>query len=243
MSGLIEIALCDDSAQDISAVRSLAEQFTAEHSEFPIRLRVFTSAAELLEYIENNGGVNLYILDVLMPEMTGIKLAERIRSRGEHAEIIFLTVSPEYAVDAFSVRASGYLLKPVKKEAFDRELLHSIGKLQSQEKSETLTVKTKDGLRRVQLHKLVLIESFNHTRVITISDGSVLETSVTLSDLFEQLSGHENFYMPHRAYIVNLDFSMGLTHYDLIMSGNRRIPIPRKQFAAVQELFSNYFFK
>lgn len=240
---MIEIVLCDDSEEDISVIRSLAEQFAAEHSEFPIRLRAFTSAAELLEYIENNGGGNLYILDVIMPEVSGIQLAEKIRSREEHAEIVFLTTSPEYAVDAFLVRASGYLLKPVKKEDFDRELLHSIDKLHTYGQSETLTVKTKDGLRRIPLHKLVLIESFNHTRVLTISDGSMLETSATLSELFEQLSGYVNFYMPHRAYIVNLDHSMGLTRYDLIMSGNRRIPIPRKQFTAVQEIFSNYFFK
>lgn len=243
MSGLTEIVLCDDSVEDILAIKLLAEQFAAEHSELSIRLSAFTSAGELLEYIENNGGGNLYFLDVIMPEMSGIQLAEKIRSRGERAEIIFLTVSPEYAVDAFLVRASGYLLKPVKKEDFDRELLHSIGKLHTHGQSETLTVKTKDGLRRIQLQKLVLIESFNHTRVITISDGSVLETSVTLSELFEQLSGYENFYMPHRAYIVNLNYSMGLTRYDLIMTGNRRIPIPRKQFAAVQKLFLNYFFK
>lgn len=69
-----------------------------------------------------------------------------------------------------------------------------------------------------------------------------METSADLSELFEQLNCYEIFYMPHRAHIVNPDFSMGLTRYDLIMSGNRRIPITRKQFAAVQELFSNYFF-
>lgn len=240
---MIEIALCDDSAEDISAVKALAEQFTDEHTEFPIRLSIFTSAAELLEYIEKNGGFDLYILDVIMPAMTGIQLAEKIRSRCERAEIVFLTVSREYAVDAFSVRALGYLLKPVKKESFDKELLHCIDKLRDYEKSTTFAVKTKSGLRKIELHRLVLIESFNHTRVLTLSDGSMLETSATLSELFEQLSGYENFYMPHRAYIVNLDYSMGLTRYDLIMSGNRRIPIPRKQFAAVQELFSNYFFK
>ena len=42
MDRLIEIALCDDNAEDIEALESLAERFVAEHSEFPIRLSVFT---------------------------------------------------------------------------------------------------------------------------------------------------------------------------------------------------------
>lgn len=242
MDRLIEIALCDDSAEDISAVMSLAERFAAEHPEFPIRLRGFSSAPELLEQLETGGGFDLYLLDVLMPEMSGIQLAEKIRSRGERAEIVFLTVSREYAVDAFSVRASGYLLKPVRGEDFDGEILCAVQKL-VRKKSAAIAIKTKDGIRRIQIHRLVMIESFNHTRVLTMSDGGALETSATLSELFEQLCGYPNFYMPHRAYIVNLDYSMGLARYELIMYGNRRIPIPRKQYPAVQEIFANYFFQ
>lgn len=242
VSGLIEIALCDDSAEDIGALKGFAERFAAEHPEYPIRIQAFYSGTELLEYIENNGGFDLYILDVVMPKLSGIELAEAIRGRGERAEIVFLTFSREYAVDAFGVKASGYMIKPVEESDFDNELLCAIKKL-IPEKNDAFTVKTKDGMRKIQLQKLVMIESFNHTRVITMSDDSELETSATLSELFERLSGYENFYMPHRAYIVNLDYSTGITRYDLIMLGDRRIPIPRKQYSVIQELFSNYFFK
>ncbi len=243
VSVLIEIALCDDCADDIEKLRSFVEQFSAEHTEFPIRLSTFISSAELLDHLDSSGGFDLYILDVVMPKISGMELAERIRSRGEKTEIIFLTCSREYALDAFSVRASGYLLKPVLKPAFDEELLRAIQRRISSEESAALIVKTKDGIRRVSLHELVMIESFNHTRVLTMSDNSVLETPVTLSELFEQLCGYGNFLMPHRAYIVNLNYSMGIKRYELLMIGNRRIPIPRKQFAAVQEIFSNFFFK
>lgn len=242
MNELIEIALCDDNAEDIEVIRSLADRFSAKHAEFPIRLNAFTLTAKLLEHIESIGGFDLYILDVMMPEMSGIQLAELIRSRGDHAEIVFLTVSRDYAVDAFSVHACGYLLKSVCKDRFNETVLRAVQKL-AREKNEVLTVKTKDGLRRIQLHKMVMIESFNHTREITMMDGTVLETSATLSELFEQLGCHENFYMPHRAYIANLDNSVGIVRYDLLMLGNRRIPIPKNQFAAVQKVVENYFFK
>ncbi len=242
MDGMIEIALCDDSAEDIEATRAFAERFASQHAEFPVRLSLFTSAAELLENIENGSGFDLYILDMLMPEVSGMQLAETIRSRGEHAEIVFLTVSREYALDAFSVYACGYLLKPMNEEDFDKTMLRAVRKL-AQEESEALTVKTKCGLRRVPLNKIVMIESFNHMREITITDGNVLETSVTLSELFEMLRGHDNFYMPHRSFIANLNNSVGLVRYDLLMLCNRRIPIPRKQFAAVEEFVRDYFFK
>ena len=239
---MIEIALCDDNANDTAVIRSLAEQFVSEHSEFSIQLSFFSSSAELLERIESVGGFDLYILDVMMPKMSGIRLAEVIRSRSDHAEIVFLTVSRDYAVDAFSVYACGYLLKPVCKENFDETVLRAVRKL-SKEKSEALTVKTKGGLRRIPLHKIVMIESFNHTREIIMTDDSILETSVTLSELFERLKEHGSFIMPHRAYIANLDNLVGIVRYELLMLGNRHIPIPKNQFVSVQEMARDYFFK
>jgi len=242
VNGLIEIALCDDNADDIAAVRSHAEHFAAELAEQPIRLTEFNSSAGLLEHIENNGGFDLYLLDVMMPEISGIELAQAIRKRGENAQIVFLTLSEDYTLDAFSVFAAGYLLKPPNRDEFDKVLLHAVGTL-AREKSSALTVKTKDGLLRVPLHKIVMIESFNHVREITLTDGTKLQTPSTLSELFKQLCECENFYMPHRAYIANLDHSVGVVRYDLLMVGSRRIPIPKNSFAAVQKYVQSYFFK
>ncbi len=87
-----------------------------------------------------------------------------------------------------------------------------------------------------------MIESFNHTRALTFADGSVLESPVTLSELFGQLCVYDNFYMPHRAYIVNLNHLTGITRYELIMAGDKHIPIPKKQFNTVQKMFFKYFF-
>ncbi len=241
MDKVIEIALCDDNAEDIKTEKAFVERFASEHAEYPMRISEFSSGAELLEHIENNGDFDLYILDVLMPEMSGMRLAETIRDRGEHSEIVFLTNSQDYAVDAFSVYAGGYLLKPVLEENFNKTMLRAVRKL-AQEKSEVLTVRTKDGVRRIPLHKIVMIESFNHFREITLSDDIVLETSAMLSELFDQLKEHSNFYMPHRSYIANLDNSVGIVRYDLLMLGNRHIPISKNRFGDVQEVVQDYFF-
>lgn len=242
MNGLIEIALCDDNKEDIETLKIFSERFVSEHADIPLKLTAFDSSERLLKHIEKEGGFDLYILDVLMPNITGIQLAEMIRESGEHAEIVFLTVSREYAVDAFSVYAGGYLLKPPCWENFDGTVLRAVQKL-AQEKNEVLAVRTKDGLRRIQLNKIVMIESFNHIREITMTDGGVLETPSALSELFGQLKEHSCFFMPHRAYIANLDNSVGIIRYDLLMLGNRHIPIPKNKFGEVEEIVRDYFFK
>ena len=75
----------------------------------------FTRADEALEWLEHNPA-DLALLDIDMPGMNGLELAAAIKARQPETAIIFLTGYAQYAVDAFSLRASGYLLKPVSLE-------------------------------------------------------------------------------------------------------------------------------
>ena len=171
-----------------------------------------------------------------MPHMSGLDLAERIRQRGEKAEILFLTSSREFAIDAFRVRASGYLLKPLEKKAFTETLLFCIQALSS-EKNASLLIKIRGGLRKICLQDLVLIESFNHSRICTLKDGSKLETATTLSSLMEQLGGDDRFFSPHRAYIVNLEYVSGLYPSELLLINGEKLPVSRKLYGDLKAAF------
>ncbi len=64
----------------------------------------------------------LVLLDINMPEIDRILLAAKIKQVSPHTAVIFLTAYKEYALDAFSVHASGYLLKPVPLEKLAAEI-------------------------------------------------------------------------------------------------------------------------
>lgn len=120
---MLRIGICDDNREDIARIRELAVRFSEEHPETPVQIQAYGQPYDLLDEVEKSGGFDLYLLDVVMPHMTGVALARRLRERKERAEILFLTVSKEYAVDAFSVKAAGYLIKPVSKPDFDGAVL------------------------------------------------------------------------------------------------------------------------
>lgn len=236
---LFRIGICDDHIKDMAMIKSLANQFSKKYSKFPIQLHTFQSPYDLLDDVTKNGGYDLYLLDILMPHMTGMQLAEWIRKRSKRAEILFLTSSREYGVEAFGVKASGYLVKPIKQSDFDEAILFCLEKLAS-EKHSILMVKVKGGIRKIWLSELMMIESFNHLRVLTLADGTTVETSTTLSKLFEQLQKYPEFYMPHRAYIVNMDYVNGLKSTELLLSGERRIPISRGGYSRFKVAYFDY---
>lgn len=239
---MLRIGICDDDQEDIDRLESLAVCFSKEHSETPVQIQTYRSPYDMLDDIEETGGFDLYLLDVVMPHMTGVALARRIRERKERAEILFLTVSKEYAVEAFSVKASGYLIKPVSRSDFDDAVLDCIHRL-SPENSPSLLLKSKNGLHRVPIDELVCVESFNHNQICTLSDGSYLESSATLTELMEALKDHPAFVRPHRAYIVNMDFIRRLTARELLLTNGKRIPVPQSGYGKLKSAYLAYMMR
>ena len=85
----------------------------------------FTSAAEALEWFSTDTA-DVALLDIDMPEMNGLELAAKIKAASPATAVIFITGYSQYALDAFSVRASGYLLIPVSKEALASNIAYVV---------------------------------------------------------------------------------------------------------------------
>ncbi len=87
-------------------------------------IETFSKAEQAIEYAKSTN-IDIAFLDIEMNNMTGIQLAEQLLKIHEKTNIIFVTGYSEYALEAFSVYASGYILKPATKKA----MLSAISKL------------------------------------------------------------------------------------------------------------------
>ena len=94
--------------------RLLAEHVAKLCRELPgvEEAQAFSHPTRALEWLESHSA-DLALLDIDMPGMNGMELAAHIKARYPKTAIIFLTGYSRYAVDAFRLRVSGYLLKPV----------------------------------------------------------------------------------------------------------------------------------
>lgn len=90
------------------------------------QVKEFSSCVTTLEWAEKNP-VDIAFLDINMRGMGGLALAERLKARKPDCKIIFCTGHSEYAVEAFGIHASGYLMKPITAEAVQKEIDHIKG--------------------------------------------------------------------------------------------------------------------
>lgn len=91
------------------ALEILAEAI--KEAENDAELEVFSNGTSAVEYLENNA-CDVCFLDIEMGDMTGIELAYKVKQFYPMANIIFVTGYSDYTQTAFSMRASGYVMKP-----------------------------------------------------------------------------------------------------------------------------------
>ena len=85
----------------------------------------FAGPLEALDWLENHTP-DIALLDIDMPGMNGLELARRIRDMHPDTAVIFLTGYSEYALDAFQLHASGYLMKPINREKLASEVEYAL---------------------------------------------------------------------------------------------------------------------
>lgn len=116
----MHIAICDDEAAYREDTRQKLAQALPDGE---ITFSEFHDGTELYRKLsEGNTNYDLIILDVIMGASNGVETAGRIRQLGVHTPLIFLSVSPEFAVYGYDVDAATYLLKPLEPERLKQVL-------------------------------------------------------------------------------------------------------------------------
>lgn len=84
-------------------------------------LHTFQRSEEALSFAENHT-VDVAFLDMEMPGLNGLGLAKKLKALDNSIRIIFVTAYSQYALDAWNVDATGYLLKPYTAKDIRKEL-------------------------------------------------------------------------------------------------------------------------
>ena len=114
-------AICVD---DEPLVLQLSLSLIRELPQFE-QVEGFGGSVEALDWLETHRP-DLALLDIDMPAINGIALAIRIKEQYPDTAIIFLTGYTQYAVEAFALHASGYLMKPINREKLSAEVEYAL---------------------------------------------------------------------------------------------------------------------
>ena len=236
---MIHIAICDDSKQERQILATLFKRYQELHAT-PLQIHIFQNGFSLLDAIDQGKRFDITILDILMPGENGIEIARNIRASGADTEIIFLTSSPEYAVDSYEVKAQNYLLKPVTEEKFFASIDSILAELDEKDTASFIIYTTEKQYSRIRVSSLVYGEVTHRTITLHLADQTMISAVMTFTEFQDILKAHPDFIYPHRSYAVNMNYIQYVTKSDIILTDGQKIPLSRNNYMKISEQFLNF---
>lgn len=232
---MLRIALCDDTAEELNRIMKFIKEYKAK-SDIEIVYDCFSGGAELLSKIKTGVFYDLIFLDVVMPVINGIDTAKEIYSKNKATKIIFLTVSPEFALDSYSVSALDYIIKPINCESFDRAM-QKFRNVYIEKESEKIIIQEKSKIMQIALNTLCYVEVYDHDLIYHLSNGDTVTCRQSLAEIENILNKNKGFVKTHRSYIVNMQYVQEIEANCVTMTNGDKIPVSRKNNILISDLF------
>lgn len=238
---MYHIALCDDEEAELDKTENMMKAYQEQNRGCSFSIERFNSADDLLWKVKENEYMpDLLLMDIYMPRKLGIEAAKELREMGNECRIVFLTTSKEYALEAFRVDATQYLVKPVSKEELFSVLDKLLGSLLEEQK-KYLLLRIDNRNRRIAMKDIVYCEAQKKCQCIYLSDGTQLLLRLTMAKVYEMLSDYKEFVKAGISYIVNLEHIESLNAQELQMDNGRTVYLPRGSYQLLKEQYFNYY--
>ena len=229
----MRIAICDDNSVDLNAIREVFRRVAPAYT-----LDSFSDSRKLLDTIAGGTSYDLLFLDILMPGITGMELAREVGRIAPDMPVVFLTDSDAYAVEAFSVKALHYILKPMTEQALT-ECLNRLEERQGARRR--VHIISSSGIQQMLFaDEIQYAQSSAHYHDLHLKDGTVIKVRMTQSEIRDMLG--DSFLPVSRGLIVNVEFIRQLGPKSCALKDGREILLSRSNMEQIHSAYAAYVF-
>ena len=199
-------------ADDEPMALSLIESYVLKTPFLELKAKC-NSAIKAMEFLETDSDIDLFFLDIQMPDLTGLEFSRLLPAK---SKVVFTTAFDQYAIEGYKVNALDYLLKPFDyneflnaaqkaRNHFETNSLQNTENQQNNRNSDFIFVKSEYRQIKINFNEILYIEGLkDYVKIYTSSHPRPILTLMSLKKLEEELPS-EQFMRVHRSYIISLE--------------------------------------
>lgn len=233
----MNIAIVDDSLDDrVLLLDTLVK--CAKESNLLITAAEYENGEDFLQNAQL-ASIDVVFLDIYMEKMGGMEVAKKIRSTNSSCRIVFITSSPDFAVQSYSVRAFYYIVKPYTY----KDIANIVNMLDKNLQSSSRYIKVKDGREwcKIMISDILYADYGNHyTHIHT--ENAVISTYARFPEIAEKLLVYKEFLGCYRCIVVNMDKIKKIDDLFFLLSNGEYLPINRKNAKEIKSRYTDYIF-
>lgn len=243
---MLEIAVCENEQTYVDIVEAILNQHSSEFEE-TLNIHKFTDGKQLCEYLQSHEVDQLY-LDIEMPGMSGIQVAEYIRyTLNEYnLALIFMTGTTEYDRELFEFQTFGFLEKPMDENKLVRICTRAwvlSEKFDAQEGEEnSLHLSNKEEAYQIQYQKILYIQKEGHHIIVFyyhVHELKYCSARRTIKEM-EKVLPKSRFVKISSSSIVNMRYIQSVQKDEVVLTDCQRLSASRDYRQEVKRKVAGY---
>lgn len=236
----MKVVICDNNMQDLEKYQEIFQSI-AINNNIKAEFARYTKCEEMFFHIENKDFMDILIIEIEMPGMSGVEAADKLRREGYKGIIIFLTyVQDKKSIfSGYDVGAFHYIVKeetPIDK--MEEIFVHAQKEAEIKEQKYILFTAGNEWIN-IPVNSIRYFEMYKRIVTVYYDDDKFEFHSYSFDNLIKQLHGAE-FIRTHRSYLVALKEIKNLTYYTLTTRDGQILPVGRTYYPNIKKALTEY---
>ncbi len=203
------IAIIEDDSMYREELRRFLHRFEQENG-YSFRITEYEDGDAVVE--QYTADYDILLMDIELPLLSGMDAAEEIRRRDADVVIIFITNSPNYAIQGYRVGALDYLVKPIPYSSFSDSMRRAMAQ-RDDSRDRYLVLNVRGGRQRIRIRGIRYVEVRDHDLTYHTVDGDI-QVRGTFREAKEALS-QSGFFHCNKGILVNLAYVDSIDGQDI----------------------------
>lgn len=236
---MVQIAICDDEQEAVALHEGIIRD-TLQSCGIGYEITTYTYGGNLLADIAEDGFFyDLILLDIEMPDITGMELAGKIKPFLPNIRIIFITSHIEYAIDAFELSIFRYVPKNDLEDRLRSAVADAVALIELEADKEYI-VQAAGRIEKIPCKEIIHIQRDGGKNAIIHTSVGISKVRKSLQQVFDELAMPE-FLFIDRGCIVNIIQIMKVADGMAYLKNGETLPISRSHLQEVKQQINRFW--
>lgn len=236
---MVKISIIDDDNSFLLRLKNKIEEYYEENN-LACQIETFSNPQLFYYELAEKANYDICFMDIEMPGINGIQLAEKLREYDKNTYLVFVTSFFEFAAHGYSLKAFDFIQKSLLDEKLFL-ILDSISLEMKRTENRFYCVETDTRLQKIEYNEIIYLYKCNKNTIIVSADDE-LQVRKPLQTVFQELNSEE-FVWVERGYIINLEHIMGMNGRDIKLRNGFVVRAGKARARAIKEAIHSYWRK